>query len=251
MQTATIGALVLALGVWGVGCRRRARGACRAVTETRAVGLGQGASGLWWGRWSDVPEGAWVAVWVDVWARPGGHARWRGSWDMPPWHGEIQGALRPDGGVELLWHEEGVVAVHQTRARTVVLRPDASGMLLQGDGVMLRRVRPAPPTLRAGLWLSRWTGLPAGMAVETTLTPTETGWRAAYRYQGRDGSFDAQPLPSGGLALQWREVSARDTVGHGGGRLLPTPLGLRGTYGANDDTAGLGLWSLEPFDLAP
>ncbi len=141
MQTATIGALALALGLWGVGCRRRARGACRAVTETRAVGLGQGASGLWWGRWSDVPEGAWVAVWVDVWARPGGHARWRGSWDMPPWHGEIQGALRSDGGVELLWHEEGVVAVHQTRARTVVLRPD--GRLAQPPRV----VSPMPGAL--------------------------------------------------------------------------------------------------------
>jgi len=192
-----------------------------------------------------------VAVWVDVGRTPSGALRVRGSWDMPPWHGELLGAALPDGSLSLAWHEEGVVAVHQTRESTVTLRLSPDGRVLRGEGMRLVRARPASPALREGLWLSHWTGLPAGMAVETTLTRGPDGWRAAYRYQGREGSFVGDPLPDGGLALRWREVSARDIVGHGGGRLAPTPLGLRGTYGMGDAVEGLGQWALEPFTAVP
>ncbi len=247
--------MAVALAAWAMamapGCRR-GRGRGRAAARQSAPGMaGRPEAGLWWGRWGEVPEGAWVAVWIDVWDDPGGRLRLRGSWDMPPWHGELLGVSLPSGELSVSWHEEGVVAVHQTRESALTLRPAANGRVLQGGAVLLRRSRPGSPALRPGLWLSRWTGLPAGMAVETTVTEGPDGWRAAYRYQGRDGSFVGQPQPDGALLLRWREVSARDIVGHGGGRLVPTPLGLRGTYGMGDADEGLGQWAIEPFAEPP
>ena len=205
--------------------------------------------GLYWGRWPEVPEGMRVAVWLhedgDV---------LRGSWDLPPWHGELA-AVRDGELYDGLWREEGTVAIQQGRERRVRLRRDARDGALReeappqgGEPILLQRAGHPTSRLRAGLWLGRWTGLPTGVAVETLLTPLDDGrWRATYRYQDREGTFDGDALPGGGLAIRWREVSPRDMVARGRGRLLPDVLGLRGTYGVEDRASGTGLWTLEAW----
>ena len=230
-------ALLAAVLVEGCGAR-----AVRRVDATPPGGV----PGLYWGRWPEVPEGMRVAVWLhedgDV---------LRGSWDLPPWHGEI--AARRAGAIyEGLWREEGTVAIQQGRERRVRLAWSAvDGALREesptgGEPIVLMRAGHPTSRLRAGLWLGRWTGLPTGVAVETLLTPLDGGrWRATYRYQDREGTFDGDATPGGGLAISWREVSPRDTVARGRGRLLPDVLGLRGTYGVDDSAAGTGLWTLE------
>lgn len=204
--------------------------------------------GLYWGRWPEVPEGMRVAVWL----HEDGHVL-RGSWDLPPWHGELA-AVRDGEGYDGLWREEGTVAIQQGRERRVRLRRDARGGTLREESppgaepIVLQRPGHPTSTLRPGLWLGRWTGLPTGVAVETLLTPLDDGrWRATYRYQDREGTFDGDPIPGGGLAIRWREVSPRDTVARGLGRLLPDVLGLRGTYGVEDSASGTGLWTLEAW----
>ncbi len=213
----------------------------RAVTGPLAA--------LYWGRWDDVPDGVRVAVWLD-----GDGARVRGSWDLPPWHGDLAGT-RDGDRVQVTWREEGTVALTQSRMRTVVLQRDPATGVLRGNasgeggvnGVELRPAGFAPAGLRPGLWLSRWTGLPPGMAVETVLARDPDGrWRAAYRYQGREGSFEGDVQPDGALAIRWREVSTRDAVSSGRGLLAPTAFGLRGTYGVGERAEGTGDWSLEP-----
>ena len=113
---------------------------------------------------------------------------------------------------------------------------------------MLQRAGRPTSRLRAGLWLGRWTGLPTGVAVETLLTPLgDDRWRATYRYQDREGTFDGDALPGGALAIRWREVSPRDQVARGRGLLRPDVLGLRGTYGVDELATGTGLWTLEAW----
>jgi hypothetical protein len=106
--------------------------------------------------------------------------------------------------------------------------------------------------LRTGIWLSRWTGLPYGIAVETRLSHDPDGhWRAVYQYQGnggvRDGSFDGVTETNGALAISWSELVESGSISRGRGRLLPGPFGLRGTYGIDGSSEGIGEWVLEPF----
>ena len=89
---------------------------------------------------------------------------------------------------------QGAVAGHRARERRGTLAQDGATGVLRGDDVTLTPAGAPPPTLRPGVWLARWTGLPPGMAVETVLSRDPGGrWRAAYRYQerearGEDGS---------------------------------------------------------------
>lgn len=216
---------------------------------TADAGPAPAVTGLYWGRWSDVEEGVRVAVWTH-----GDGRTLRGAWDMPPWHGEIAGEQRGDR-LTLQWNEQGVVAVHQVRSRALTLTRGRDGGWRGADGDGPVELLPAgfPSTaLHPGRWLGRWTGLPPGLAVETNVTQDVHGhWRAAYQYQGRDGSFDGERSPDGALTIIWREVSSRDRVSLGRGRLLPSPTGLRGTFGVADAYEGTGYWSLEPFDATP
>jgi hypothetical protein len=199
-------------------------------------------SGLYWGRWQDVPDGLRVQVWLHGVGR-----RLRGTWELPPWHGEITGTLAPDGRWHLTWREEAVVGGLRARVRSVRLTVDGPTGTLHGDGVVLSWAGDPSPTLRAGLWLARWTGLPPGVAVETVLARDPDGrWRAAYHYQDREGSFEGQRTPHGGLAIRWRELSPGGRVAEGRGMLAPCALGLSGTYGVGEASEGTGTWSLEP-----
>jgi hypothetical protein len=201
-------------------------------------------SGLYWGRWRDVPDGVRVQVWLH-----GEEGRIRGVWELPPWRGEITGARGADGRWAVRWREEGVVAGLRARERRVSFARDAAGAL-RGDDVTLTPAGAPPPRLRPGLWLARWTGLPAGMAVETVLSRDPGGrWRAAYRYQEREGMFEGDALADGALAIRWREVSLAGRVAEGRGLLLASDLGLLGTYGVGAETEGTGYWSLEPTEV--
>lgn len=220
---------------------------CGARTPRGRVDAGATApvTGLYWGRWGDVEEGVRVAVWT----HGDGHTV-RGAWDMPPWHGELAG--RQDGDrLTLEWREQGVVAVHQLRARDVTLTRDRHGAWRGGVGDAAVELLPAghpSPALHPGLWLGRWTGLPAGLAVETVLTHEPDGvWRAAYHYQGREGSFEGALGPDGALTITWREVVSEDRIAQGRGRMAPSPTGVRGTFGVAEAVEGVGQWSLEPF----
>lgn len=191
---------------------------------------------------------------VAVWLHADGDVL-RGSWDIPPWHGELA-ARRTAAGYEGSWREEGTVAIQQGRTRRVRLLFDARDGSMREEGspagepVVLHPAGRPTSTLREGLWLGRWTGLPPGVAVETLLTPLGDGrWRATYRYQEREGTFDGDALPGGGMAIRWREVSPRDQMARGRGQLLPDALGLRGTYGVDDQSTGTGFWSLEAWRL--
>lgn len=211
-------------------------------------------AGLYWGRWGDVPDGVRVQVWLH-----GVGDRFRGTWELPPWHGELSGARTPEGHWDVEWREEGVVAVLATRTKRLRLRADGRTGALRGD-VSGERVELTPagmpdPRLRPGLWLGRWTGLPHGMAVETALSRGPDGrWRAAYRYQEREGSFDGDvvealsPGRNPSLAIHWREVSSRGGIAQGAGLLRPSATGLQGTYGVGEEASGTGFWSLEPVE---
>ncbi|MDB4928451.1 MAG: hypothetical protein JWM10_935 [Myxococcaceae bacterium] len=231
--------MALALAA-GAGCG--ARVAPPVPASTPAAGV----AGLYWGRWPEVPEGMRVAVWLHE-----DGAVLRGSWDLPPWHGELA-ALREGAGYEGVWREEGTVAIQQSRERRVRLTRDPRDGAFrerspEGEAVTLERAGAHTSRLRPGLWLGRWTGLPTGVAVETLLTPLGAGrWRATYRYQDREGSFDGDESATG-LAIRWREVSPRDQIARGRGHLHRDLLGLRGTYGVEDSEAGTGLWTLEAW----
>lgn len=224
---------------------------CGAREAQPAVRAGAApVAGLYWGRWPEVPEGMRVAVWL----HEDGDLL-RGSWDLPPWHGELA-ATRTPTGYEGQWRQEGTVAIQRTAERRVRLVRDARDGSLREVGssepepVVLERAGHATSRLRAGLWLGRWTGLPTGVAVETLLAPLGDGrWRATYRYQEREGTFDGDEVAGGALSINWREVSARDAVARGRGELRPDPLGLRGTYGVDDATTGTGLWTLEAWKV--
>lgn len=188
-----------------------------------------------------------MAVWLSE-----SDGRLRGSWDLLPWHGELSGQRLPSGRWALTWREEGTVAVLDVRERSLELARDPSTGALHGVGsaraVELLPVRHVPRTLAPGVYLGRWTGLPVGMAVETHLLRAPDGrWRAAYRYQEREGSFVGELRPDGALAIHWTELSPGDRVARGQGLLRPFPWGLRGTYGVEDAREGIGFWSLEPF----
>ncbi len=219
---------------------------CNAPPARREVS--SPPTGLYWGRWGDVPDGVRVQVWTH-----GARDRLRGTWELPPWHGEFAGLRGADGAYDVEWREEGVVAGAAMRVRRTRLRVDARTGALRGSlggGAIELVPAGAPRTeLRAGVWLSRWTGLPPGMCVETVLSRAPDGrWRAAYRYQEREGSFDGDVVDRGALAIRWREVSSRGTVAQGAGLLRPSVTGLFGTYGVGEEAAGTGFWSLEPLE---
>jgi hypothetical protein len=207
-------------------------------------------SGLYWGRWGDVPDGARVQVWLH-----GAGARMRGTWELPPWHGEITGEREADGQWSVVWREEPVVAAVAMRIRRVKLRRDPRTGALRGaldDGaVELVPAAMPDPRVREGMWLGRWTGLPHGMAVETVLSRSADGrWHAAYRYQEREGSFEGEPSAGapGTIAIRWREVSSTGRIAQGAGLLAKTTTGLFGTYGVGERNEGTGVGSLEPME---
>ncbi len=219
-----------------------------AAPSPSAAPDGGAITGLYWGSWPDVEQGARVAVWMH-----GDGRRVRGSWEMPPWRGEVEGTARDNGDVDVVWREEGVVAAAAPRSAFLTFRAGRDGTLRASAGdagsVVLRPARFGSPRLRPGLWLSRWTGLPAGMAVETTVTRTPAGtWRATYRYQGREGSFEGEETAGGRLRIRWRELSSGDHVARGAGLLSPSTLGLRGSFGVGESETGTGWWSLEPAE---
>lgn len=219
---------------------------CNAPAARPEVHRSAAPTGLYWGRWGDVPDGVRVQVWLH-----GSAERLRGTWELPPWHGELAGARAADG-YEVVWREESVVAGATMRVRHVRLRADATGALrgaLPDGAVELVPAGMPDATLRPGVWLSRWTGLPAGMGVETVLSRTPDGrWRAAYRYQEREGAFEGDTVDRGALAIHWREVSTRGTVAQGAGLLRPSITGMFGTYGVGAESEGTGFWSLEPME---
>lgn len=228
-----------------VGCRASAKPLRASDTgEVRSV------AGMYWGRWGEVPEGVRVRVWMH-----GDTRRLRGTWELPPWHGEFSGvAAEGDPRVMVVeWREEGVVSVLSARARRVEFRIDPRTGVLRGagdDAEVIELVPAGQPDarLRPGVWLGRWTGLPPGMAVETVISRVGEGrWRASYRYQEREGMFEGETDAAGVLSIQWREVSTRGGVAHGRGVLLPVTDGLQGTYGVNEESRGTGLWLLEPL----
>ncbi len=205
-------------------------------------------AGRYWGRWSDTPPETRVVVWI------GGDAtRFRGAWDLPPWHGEFDGA-RVGDRLSVRWQQEGVVAVHVHTERTLTwsVRPDGTLTGADGDAGLMALVpaREGDARLHPGLWMSHWTGLPPGLAVDTVLTRDADGrWRAAYRYQGREGSFVGEARGDD-LAIRWREVSSQDSVSEGRGLLRRSRTGYDGTYGIGDAVTGAGRWSIEPLQIA-
>lgn len=205
-------------------------------------------AGRYWGRWAETPPFTRVAVWVD-----GDSRLFRGSWDLPPWHGEFDGAQR-GGDLDVRWQLEGVVAVHVHQTRWMRWSRSAEGVLRGEDGdagvVELMPARDRDPGLRDGLWMSHWTGLPPGLSVETLLHRDEDGrWRAVYRYQGREGSFIGEPRGDA-LSIRWREVSNQDAVSEGRGLLTRSRVGYEGSYGVGDAVTGAGRWTMEPFEGA-
>lgn len=209
-------------------------------------------SGRYWGRLADVPEGMRVQVWLES---DGTHVR--GGYDALPWNGEIEGRVVSGTQLAVRLLERGYSRAVGTRTLEMTLEWDAAGRTLTGSDAEGHRVElvragfPAP-ALRPGLWLSRWTGLPFGLAVETHLVQHPDGhWRAVYQYQGsggvRDGAFDGVLESDGVLAIRWTELPAGGELARGRGRLAPTPFGLRGTYGIDGSTEDIGEWTLEPF----
>lgn len=182
----------------------------------------------------------------------GDRARFRGAWDLPPWHGEFDGEEDGDA-LSVRWQQEGVVAMHVHIARTLrwTLRPDGTLAGADGDAGQMELVpaRDQRSALHEGLWMSRWTGLPPGLAVETLLSREGDGrWRATYSYQGREGSFVGE-RQGDALAIRWRELSSQDAVSEGRGLLTRSRTGFDGTYGLGDAVTGAGRWSIEALDL--
>lgn len=203
-------------------------------------------AGRYWGRWGETPERARVLVWID-----GDTERFRGSWDLPPWHGDFDGILAGES-LRVRWQQEGVVAVHQVVTRELRWTRDPRTGTFRGDDgaggtIELSPARTRFTGLHPGAWMGRWTGLPPGLAVETLLGRESDGrWRATYGYQGREGSFSGS-LRGDTLEIRWREVGARDTVSEGRGSLARTRLGYEGRYGLGESPEGAGRWTLEPL----
>ena len=219
---------------------------CCKAQPPRRPAVTADPTGLYWGRWGSVPEGVRVQVWVH-----GASGRLRGTWELPPWHGEFAGVRGAEGAYAVDWREESVVAGATMRSSELQLRVNTAGALtgrLEDQPFELVPAGMPAASLRPGVWLSRWTGLPPGMGVETVLSRTPDGrWRAAYRYQDREGAFEGDVLERGALAIRWREVSTRGTVAQGAGLLRPSITGMFGTYGVGAEVVGTGFWALEPL----
>jgi hypothetical protein len=193
-----------------------------------------------------------VAVWLDS-----DGDRVRGHYHALPYDGDIEGRVTAPRAIEVTLYERGATRTIGSRTRRAQLHWNASHDALTGTdehGVALELLRAgfADPSLRAGTWIGRWTGLPTGMGVETRITMSNGGHvRAVYQYEGtggvRDGSFDGTFGDHGALDIRWTEVASSGVVASGRGHLVPTSFGLRGTFGIEGSAEGTGEWSLEPI----
>jgi hypothetical protein len=233
------------------GCRRRMnRGS--ATSARRAPPARGPASGQYWARIADVPDGMRVRLWLES-----DGARVRGSYAAQPWDGELDGVVTADGSLALRLFERGVTQAVGARDRAVLLRRVGAGGIYrgvdrEGHTVELARAPMGDGALRPGVWLARWTGLPFGMAAETRVARDPDGrYRGVYQYQSgggdRDGSFAGTLSADGTLELEWTETNDGTTVARGRATLRRGPMGLRGTYGIEGHSEGVGEWVFEPL----
>jgi hypothetical protein len=244
-------AVVIVLACAMPACRSKGPSGGGAIPHVN-VTPSMRASGLFWARLGEVPDGMRVRVWLDT-----DGDRIRGAYSVPPFNGEIEGRVTQPDAVQLRAVEYGMTRSIPTRSRTARLHWAPDGSLLAGvddTGTRFELVRAGflSPALRPGLWIAHWTGLPVGLAVETRLTRGADGrWRAAYQYQGtgnvRDGSFEGTLGGDNALEIVWTEIAEGGNVARGRGRLLPTMFGLQGTFGIDGSHEGTGEWSLEPL----
>jgi hypothetical protein len=242
--------LLAALSLASTGCRRAHRSA-RAAVAQRSLAP---ANGHYWARIADVPEGMRVRLSIES-----DGARVRGSYSAQPWDGELEGAVRADGSLAVRLFERGVTQAIGARDREVTLRREGNGARYvgsdrEGHTVEILRAPMGDSVVRPGVWLARWTGLPFGMAAETRLTRDPDGrWRGVYQYQSgggsRDGSFQGTVSADGTLELEWTETNDGTTVARGRASLRPSRFGLRGTYGIEGHSEGIGEWIFEPLVL--
>ncbi|MBL8679752.1 MAG: hypothetical protein JNK05_11330 [Myxococcales bacterium] len=231
--------------------------ACRRVRARRSVATQSSAplaprSGHYWARIADVPEGMRVRLSLES-----DGTRVRGAYTAQPWDGEFDGVVRPDGALALKLYERGVTQSVGARDREVVLRREDQGARYvgqdrEGHVVELVRAPMGDGELRPGLWLARWTGLPAGMASEIRVSRDPDGrWRGVYQYQSgggsRDGSFQGTLSFDGTLDLEWTETNDGTTVARGRATLRRARFGLRGSYGIEGHNEGVGEWIFEPL----
>lgn len=239
------------LGALALGaCRRQAH----ENTPTQSTASVAPADGLYWARIADVPEGMRVRLALDSDGR-----RVRGTYSAQPWDGELDGTIGADGALALRLYERGVTQAIGARDREVTLRRFDRGARYAGadrEGHTIELVRAPMGTseLRPGIWLARWTGLPFGMAAETRVSRDPDGrWRGVYQYQSgggsRDGSFQGTVSADGTLELEWTETNDGTTVARGRASLHPSRFGLRGTYGIEGHSEGIGEWIFEPLVL--
>ncbi|MFO0560702.1 MAG: hypothetical protein U0269_21985 [Polyangiales bacterium] len=240
---------VSALALEANGCRRRAASGRSATTRASSSAP---INGQYWARIADVPDGMRVRLSLES-----DGTRVRGSYSAQPWDGELDGTVLRDGSLSLRLFERGVTQAIGARDREVTLRRDGLryiGADREGHTVELVRAPMGTSTLAPGVWLARWTGLPFGMAAETRLTRDPDGrWRGVYQYQSgggtRDGSFQGTVSNDGTLELEWTETNDGTTVARGRASLHPSRLGLRGTYGIEGHSEGIGEWIFEPLAL--
>lgn len=240
---------VSALALEANGCRRRAASGRSATARASSSAP---INGQYWARIADVPDGMRVRLSLES-----DGTRVRGSYSAQPWDGELDGTVLRDGSLSLRLFERGVTQAIGARDREVTLRRDGLryiGADREGHTVELVRAPMGTSTLAPGVWLARWTGLPFGMAAETRLTRDPDGrWRGVYQYQSgggtRDGSFQGTVSTDGTLELEWTETNDGTTVARGRASLHPSRLGLRGTYGIEGHSEGIGEWIFEPLAL--
>jgi hypothetical protein len=241
-------AVLSALALVANGCRRRAVPARNSSANASARAP---VNGQYWARIADVPDGMRVRLSLES-----DGTRVRGWYSAQPWDGELEGVVLGDGSLSLRLFERGVTQAIGARDRDVILRRDGLryiGTDREGHTVELVHA-PMTNSLAPGVWLSRWTGLPFGMAAETRLTRDPDGrWRGVYQYRSgggmRDGSFQGTMSADGGLELEWTETNEGTTVARGRASLHPSPWGLRGTYGIEGHSEGIGEWIFEPLVL--
>jgi hypothetical protein len=249
-RSMVLGLVGLALiGLGAPGCRRvRAR---RAATQSTQPSIAP-RSGHYWARIADVPEGMRVRLSLET-----DGARVRGAYAAQPWDGELDGVVRADGSLAVRLYERGVTQSVGARDRDVVLRRERGGARYvgqdrEGHVVELVRAPMGDGELRPGVWLARWTGLPAGMASEIRVSRDPDGrWRGVYQYQSgggsRDGSFQGTLSRDGSLDLEWTETNDGTTVARGRAMLRRGRFGLRGSYGIEGHNEGVGEWIFEPL----
>jgi hypothetical protein len=190
-----------------------------------------------------------------VWLESDGN-RVRGSYNAVPYTAEIEGRVAPSNDVFVHIEERGATQAIPSRTRVATLHWASDGSQLTGTDdlhtpITLLRAGFDPPGLRPGLWLSHWTGLPYGLAVETRIASAgPNAYRAVYQYQGtggvRDGSFEGHVNDGAALEIVWTEWVSAQTVARGRGVLRPSEFGLRGSFGIDGNASGTGEWSLEP-----